>query len=81
MNIEDKKAIMIISGEGDTGIAEKYTGKHTALAIKCRLTRERSNGDRWATAIQYSHESESGAVGIDLVSGEYRDYPAHLETI
>ena len=68
--------IRIISGEGDVGTVELYTGKHSKRAIKLRLSRERSNGDRWARAIQYSHENEHGKVGLDLETGEYCTFPA-----
>jgi len=42
------RAIEIISGEGEQGTVERYTGAPSVKAIKARLTRERSNGDRWA---------------------------------
>jgi hypothetical protein len=42
------KHIEIVSGEGETGTAEKYTGAKTARAIRARLTKERAGGDRWA---------------------------------
>ena len=38
----------IVSGEGENGTVEMYTGKLTARAIKTRLTKERCGGDRWA---------------------------------
>jgi len=41
--------IWIISGEGDgEGTRELYSGSVSARALKARLTRERSGGDRWA---------------------------------
>ena len=40
--------IYIVSGEGEIGSAEVYTGKLTVRALKSRLTRERCSGDRWA---------------------------------
>lgn len=42
------RPINIVSGEGETGTVEAYTGKRTARAIKARLTKERCGGDRWA---------------------------------
>lgn len=67
-----KNEIHIISGEGDYGTRERYDGKRTLRAIKIRLTRERCNGDRWARAEVYSHESKDGGlVGIDIESGDY----------
>lgn len=46
--IETAIEIKIISGEGENGTVENYTGKRTARAVKARLTKERCNGDRWA---------------------------------
>lgn len=40
--------LAIVSGEGESGTREEYTGKRTARAIRARLTRERCGGDRWA---------------------------------
>jgi len=40
--------LQIISGEGEYGTCEPYEGKQTVHAIKCRLTKECCNGDRWA---------------------------------
>lgn len=69
--------IRLISGEGEMGTTvERYFGKCSERAIKLRLSRERCNGDRWARAIQYSHENEHGKVGIDLETGEYCTFPA-----
>lgn len=62
--------IHIISGEGDDGGREVYTGKRTILAIKRRLTRERCGGQRWAWAQIYAYEAVGGAVGIDPIDGE-----------
>lgn len=42
------KPLQVVSGEGETGSIEPYTGKRTVRAIKARLTRERCGGDRWA---------------------------------
>jgi len=49
--------ITILSGEGESGTRELYTGKHTLRALKLRLTKERCNGDRWAKA-EYTTDSE-----------------------
>jgi len=57
--------IRIVSGEGEIGSAETYTGTLTPRAIKARLTRERCNGDRWARAEVYSHSTDLGHVYID----------------
>lgn len=43
--------ISIVSGEGEIGTEEEYTGKRTPRAIKARLTRERCHGDRWAVLV------------------------------
>lgn len=40
--------LWIVSGEGEIGFTLEYTGKRTLRALRCRLTRERCNGDRWA---------------------------------
>ncbi len=42
------KPLEIVSGEGENGMVEEYTGAKTVRAIKARLTRERCGGDRWA---------------------------------
>jgi hypothetical protein len=63
--------IIIISGEGERGNSEVYTGKRTQRAIKSRLTKERCHGDRWARAVIYSGENEYGQFGIDLETGDY----------
>ncbi len=42
--------IRIVSGEGEQGTIEPYTGDRTAQAIKLRLEKERCGGDRWARA-------------------------------
>jgi hypothetical protein len=70
------KEIRIISGEGDVGTVERYSGKCSERAIKLKLTRERCNGDRWAKAVQFSHVNADGHVGIDLETGEYCTFPA-----
>jgi hypothetical protein len=74
MKMEEE--IRIISGEGDVGTVERYSGKHSERAIKLKLTRERCNGDRWAKAVQFSHVNADGQVGIDLETGEYCNFPA-----
>jgi hypothetical protein len=48
--LERAPSIQIVSGEGDLGTVEEYTGKRTVRALKARLTRERCKGDRWAFA-------------------------------
>lgn len=42
------KPLQIVSGEGENGTAENYTGAKTVRAIKARLTRERCGCARWA---------------------------------
>ena len=63
--------IHIISGEGAIGTRELSTGKRTERAIKMRLTRERSHGDRWARCLIYSHKNDWGKHGVDFETGEY----------
>lgn len=51
--IAKSQLIFVVSGEGEEreGGAyseEIYTGKRSIKALKTRLTKERSNGDRWA---------------------------------
>ena len=73
--IKNTKEILIISGEGDFGDCEIYTGKRSERVLKSRLTRERCNGDRWASALLYAHETDTGHVGIDFENGEVEKYP------
>lgn len=48
-DIKEALALRIVAGEGwGRGTIKPYTGKRTIRAIKCALTRERCNGDRWA---------------------------------
>ena len=70
--IDGGAPIVIVSGEGELGAAEPYTGKRTIRAIKLRLARERKGGDRWARASVYSHEAKlGGEVWFDVETGEY----------
>jgi len=48
--IEQAREIRIVSGEGEVGTVERYTGKRTLRAVKARLTRERCGGQRFAHA-------------------------------
>jgi hypothetical protein len=63
--------IMIVSGEGENGAVEIYSGKRTIRAIKMRLTKERCHGDRWAKSKVYSHSNDYGDVFVDVETGEY----------
>jgi hypothetical protein len=63
--------IRIVSGEGEVGTVDPYSGKRTLLAIKMRLAKERRGGDRWAKAKVYSHESDYGPVWVNVETGEY----------
>ena len=67
----DSNNIQIISGEGEVGTTDKYTGKRSLLAIKRRLTKERCHGDRWAKAVVYSHSNDYGDVYVNINTGEY----------
>lgn len=69
--LDSNNEILIVSGEGEHGTEEVYTGKRTLRAIKMRLTKEACGGDRWAYAKVFSHESELGNVYVDVISGEY----------
>lgn len=39
--------IVILSGEGEIGTFELYTGKRTERALKTKLKEESCDGDRW----------------------------------
>lgn len=71
--LDNNGQILILSGEGSQGTFEKFTGKRTGLAIERKLAKERCGGDRWARAYIYLHESETGPVYMDMVSGEMRN--------
>lgn len=56
------KKMQIVSGEGENGSAADYTGKKTVRAIKARLTRERSAGDRWARVDTHDGMALAGVI-------------------
>jgi hypothetical protein len=68
--------IWILSGEGEVGTRERYTGKLSARALKARLTRERCGGDRWAhleceTAARHPERvSPEDAIAMMSAAGE-----------
>lgn len=64
-----EKDILIFSGEGIRGTWERYFGARTQKALRNKLSRERSGGDRWASA------------WIDLGNGTYGQLGGDLETI
>ena len=73
--IEDEdNEIKILSGEGDYGNFEIYTGKRTPRAIKMRLTKERCGGDRWARALVYSHSNGYYDIYYDLETGDAKSF-------
>lgn len=43
--------IAIVSGEGEQGTAELFTGTRSRLAITRRIIKETCGGDRWAYAV------------------------------
>lgn len=49
--LDAAEEIEILSGEGEDGNTEDYTGARTVRAIKIRLSQERCNGDRWAILV------------------------------
>lgn len=49
--INQASTIEILSGEGETGYCERYSGARTVRAVRARLTRERCAGERWAQLI------------------------------
>ena len=46
----DTLDIIILSGDSLSGTWERYRGERTNHALKLRLTKERANGERWASA-------------------------------
>lgn len=74
--IEDENNdIKILSGEGDYGNFELYTGKRTPRAIKMRLTKERCGGDRWARALVYSHSVHGADIYYNVETGDSKSLP------
>jgi hypothetical protein len=73
--LNNNNQIRIISGEGETGTVERYDGKRTIKAIKLLLAKERQYGDRWAKAVIYSHINDYGPVGVDIITGDYANFP------
>lgn len=70
------RPIYIASGEGENGTLELYTGARTMRAIKCRLTRERSGGDRFAAAYVWHSASVGYGDGwADIETGALRSLP------
>jgi hypothetical protein len=70
--IDKGHPIRIVSGEGEIGHVEPYTGKRTIRAIKLRLARERRGGDRWARASVYSHDVDvEDEAWVDVETGSY----------
>lgn len=56
--------LRVVSGEGAHGTIVIYDGKRTERALKMRLTRERSGGQRWARI-----EAQHGDNWIRIMSG------------
>lgn len=54
--INNNIPLYILSGEGEMGTRQLYTGKRTIRAIKLALTKERCNGDRWATLVDEHYQ-------------------------
>lgn len=71
--------IQILSGEGDYGNFELYTGKRTVRAIKLRLTKERCGGDRWARALIYCHDADGGYIYYNLETGDPKFLPDNFD--
>lgn len=75
------KEIIILSGEGERGTPEVYTGKRTTRALKSRLTKERCQGDRWAKAIAFLYYGRyNQPVGINVENGDPATYPDCAES-
>lgn len=62
--------IYIISGEGEQGHRELYTGKKSVHAIKIRLTKERRYGDRWAEVEIDGNKVSDREIGLWMWEGE-----------
>ena len=71
----EKKQYYILGGEGETGTWEgPYTT--TERGIRQRLTRERGNGNRWASAWELYPETDTRkACVVDIDDGDMRDVP------
>lgn len=41
------ESLVVVSGEGEVGTVEPYTGARTLRALRSRARRESANGDRW----------------------------------
>jgi hypothetical protein len=65
------KPLVIVSGEGEQGTVEAYTGPMTAQAIRARLTKERAGGGRWARVDTDDGMAVMGAVGNDSPTNDY----------
>jgi len=72
----EKDDIIIISGEGEIGTCEYAPGLSVCPEeISERLERERCDGDRWAQAVRYSHDTDGGPVGVDVETGAWVTLP------
>lgn len=45
--LESAKVIEVVSGKGELGVTELFTGRRTKLALIRRVKKERCGGDRW----------------------------------
>lgn len=45
--IKNAAQILILSGEGEVGTFEEFTGKRSTRAIKAKITKESCHGDRF----------------------------------
>jgi len=77
----ETKTYWIHSGEGCWGTWQ--TAKTTELGIKQLLTRERCNGDRWASAYSDAYElADGGFAGYNIETGDVKSLPQNLiETV
>lgn len=41
------ESLVVVSGEGEVGTVEPYTGARTLRALRSRARRESANGGRW----------------------------------
>ena len=72
-DLENKNPIIELSGVGNFGFFSNYYHKRTIRALKLRLTKLKSNGDRFASIYIYCHQnSDNQNVYQDIETGAYK---------
>ena len=72
--ITDEKKVYILSGEGDDGTWDAYTGDDLAGELEL----ERCGGDRWARAYEVIEESEEYYMLSEIDGDDYRCVPIDI---